>query len=458
MRVASKAATVACRLCGGQRCRRRPRAAVPPPRWRSRRRAGEPGATCRFIACASLRQALLRARRRRPAIVAHAQAERRARSARPRRASARRSRSRLGAAAARRSARWRPAPASAGARPACRGTRAGGSPSGRRMQRCRLSGRPQVLATPRPRSSKLRPSTLIDAAVSACTSAACDAPSRWPLATMLRICARLFGKVELGQQAAEVLEHRADEGLFAVARDARTARRPASRPSARAGTLPSAGWRAPCPACARAAPGCSAMLRMPAKPTSATARDTVLMLPPPACAVVRGVDHAQQLVGQRHVLQDLARQAGQALVSRSWRRAGCAPPSPTAPGSRSCGACGAAGSRACRCCRRRGLGRAGRGVSHWRSASRRRRRWRSAAPGRARCARRSDGAQRVVDRRRQVRPAAPGLRCATRCIARYGSRSAISGWPLSISTSTRPAANTSIAGVGAAPRAASGDM
>ena len=46
------------------------------------------------------------------------------------------------------------------------GTRTGGSPVGLRIQRRMLSGKPQTLATPRPKASKLKPSTLADALAS----------------------------------------------------------------------------------------------------------------------------------------------------------------------------------------------------------------------------------------------------------------------------------------------------
>ena len=60
----------------------------------------------------------------------------------------------------------------------------------------------------------------------------------------------------------------------------------------------------------------SAMLRMPAKPTSATARDTVLIVPPPAwrnCAVLTS---RSSLLVSATSLQDLVGQARQVLVVR----------------------------------------------------------------------------------------------------------------------------------------------
>ena len=90
------------------------------------------------------------------------------------------------------------------------------------------------------------------------------------------------------------------------------------------------------------------MLRMPAKPTSATARETVLIAAGAGIGEVHGVDHAQQLVRQRHVLQDLGRQAGQALGFRARHALDAHDRLRPAPGSRACAACAAAGTPACR--------------------------------------------------------------------------------------------------------------
>ena len=95
--------------------------------------------------------------------------------------------------------------------------------------------------------------------------------------------ARLLREVELGEQATEVLEHRADEGLVAK----------------RASACPSSSARVPAIvarrnssfsrlACASSVLHVleqhlpSARLRMPAKPIMPPHRETVLMLPLPA--------------------------------------------------------------------------------------------------------------------------------------------------------------------------------
>eukprot|EP01136_Pigoraptor_vietnamica_P005570 Opistho-1_new@37394 len=125
----------------------------------------------------------------------------------------------------------------------------------------------------------------------------------------------LFGKVELGEQAAQVLEQRTDEHLFAFARDgAQVAGERAGQQRAQELGLEQVGVRLVLHVLEQHQAHGDV-----ADADKADQADRPRDRADAAAAGVRElrrVDQAQQLVGQRHVLQDLAGQRVQAFVFR----------------------------------------------------------------------------------------------------------------------------------------------